>query len=215
MQLMRSMKTCPSCGKPPSSEAPPTAPFSYTKSSAGAQTFQSSDYHSAASQPSAGPSYTAFSVSSSAPAYAGFWLRVGAYLLDSLIVGVLGFIFSIIIGGVIGGILGSAELSGNIDAAIQSPGFEFVVNLSSVIIGWLYFSLQESSKVQATLGKRALGCKVTDLAGNRISFGRATARYFSKIVSALILCIGFIMIAFNPMKQGLHDKMADTLVVMA
>ena len=59
----------------------------------------------------------------------------------------------------------------------------------------------------------ALGMKVTDLAGNRISFLRATGRYFAKIISALILFIGFIMVAFTEKKQGLHDMIAGTLVV--
>ncbi len=71
----------------------------------------------------------------------------------------------------------------------------------------------ESSPTQATLGKMALGIKVTDLAGKRVGFGKATGRYFGKIISALILLIGFIMVAFTEKKQGLHDKMAGCLVV--
>jgi uncharacterized RDD family membrane protein YckC len=71
----------------------------------------------------------------------------------------------------------------------------------------------ESSARQATLGKMALGIVVTDLDGNRIGFGRATGRYFAKILSALILLIGFIMAAFTQKKQGLHDIIAGTLVV--
>ena len=78
--------------------------------------------------------------------------------------------------------------------------------------GWLYFALMESSTRQATLGKMALDMKVTDDEGNRISFGRATGRYFAKILSALILLIGFIMVAFTDRKRGLHDMIAGTLV---
>jgi uncharacterized RDD family membrane protein YckC len=59
----------------------------------------------------------------------------------------------------------------------------------------------------------ALGIRVTDLDGGRISFGRATGRYFGKILSGLILGIGFLMAAFTERKQALHDLLAGTLVV--
>ena len=71
----------------------------------------------------------------------------------------------------------------------------------------------ESSVYQATLGKMMLGLRVTDLHGKRISIGRAVGRYFAKILSAVILCIGFIMAAFTQKKQALHDLIAGTLVV--
>jgi uncharacterized RDD family membrane protein YckC len=79
--------------------------------------------------------------------------------------------------------------------------------------GWLYFALMESSSKQGTLGKMALSIVVTDVNGNRITFGRATGRYFGKILSGLILYIGYIMVAFTEKKQGLHDMIAGTLVV--
>lgn len=59
----------------------------------------------------------------------------------------------------------------------------------------------------------ALGIKVTDLNGKRISFGKAAGRYFSAILSVLTFFIGYTMIAFTDKKQSLHDKMADCLVV--
>jgi len=83
----------------------------------------------------------------------------------------------------------------------------------SLVIGWIYSAGLESSVKQATLGKMALGMRVTDLAGRRISFGRATGRHFAKILSVLILGIGFLMVAFSEKKQGLHDKVAETLVM--
>ena len=76
-----------------------------------------------------------------------------------------------------------------------------------------YFAIQESSDFQATVGKRALNIKVVDKRGNKISFWRALGRYLAKIISALILYIGFIMIGFTSKKQGLHDIIADTLVI--
>jgi len=58
-----------------------------------------------------------------------------------------------------------------------------------------------------------LGIRVTDLNGNRISFGRATGRYFAKIVSSLTFMIGYIIAGFTDRKQALHDMIAGCLVV--
>ena len=88
-----------------------------------------------------------------------------------------------------------------------------ITQVIGAAIGWLYYALQESSAAQATLGKRALGVRVTDLEGRRISFGRATGRLFAKIPSALILMIGFLMQPFTAKKQALHDIIAGTLVL--
>jgi uncharacterized RDD family membrane protein YckC/type II secretory pathway pseudopilin PulG len=82
-----------------------------------------------------------------------------------------------------------------------------------LLITWLYYALMESSPSQATLGKMALGIKVVDMQGNRISFLRATGRLLGKILSSLILSIGYIMAAFTSRKQALHDLMADCLVI--
>jgi uncharacterized RDD family membrane protein YckC len=82
-----------------------------------------------------------------------------------------------------------------------------------IIFTWLYYALMESSSYQGTVGKMVLGIKVTDLNGNRIGFGRATGRHFGKIISGLILCVGYIMVAFTQKRQGLHDIMAGCLVV--
>ena len=79
--------------------------------------------------------------------------------------------------------------------------------------GWIYEAAMESSSKQATLGKMALRLKVTDEHGSRISFARASARYFSKILSRMILMIGYIMAGFTARKQALHDMIAGTLVV--
>lgn len=88
----------------------------------------------------------------------------------------------------------------------------FIAFLSK-IVEWLYFAIMESSTHQGTLGKIALGIKVTDIQGNRISFARATGRYFGKILSGLVLMIGFIMAGFTEKKQALHDILADCLVI--
>jgi len=81
------------------------------------------------------------------------------------------------------------------------------------IIAWLYFASQESSKHQATFGKRLCGLRVTDMLGNRISFPRATVRFFGKFLSSAIMLIGFLMAAFTERHQALHDLIAETLVL--
>lgn len=115
--------------------------------------------------------------------YAGFGKRLAALFLDSLILCIPSWIVS------------------QIDP------------ICSTILAWLYFAAMESSPKMATIGKQALGIVVTDLNGNRISFGRATGRYFGKIVSSFILCIGFFMTLWTERQQALHDIMADTLVL--
>jgi uncharacterized RDD family membrane protein YckC len=80
--------------------------------------------------------------------------------------------------------------------------------------GWLYWAGMESAVWQATLGKCLLGIKVVDSQGYRIGFGRATGRYFGKLVSGLVpFLIGFVMAGFTPRKQALHDLIASTFVV--
>ena len=83
----------------------------------------------------------------------------------------------------------------------------------NLIIWWVYFAVLHSSVWQASVGKKVLGLKVTDLEGRRISFGRATGRYFAGILSALLLCVGYMMVGWTQKKQGLHDKIAGTYVV--
>jgi len=87
--------------------------------------------------------------------------------------------------------------------------------LFTIALVWLYFAFMHSSARQATLGKMAFGIKVTDIEGGRISFLRATGRYFATWVSSILLAIGFLMAGFTARKQGLHDLMAGTLVVRA
>ena len=129
--------------------------------------------------------------------YAGFWRRFAAWILDGLLLSIVTLPFTLQVGG---------------DAAAEAARTSIAGTISTVV-GWLYYALMESSAKQATVGKMALGIIVTDLEGRRIGFGRATGRYFAKILSALILGIGFLMAAFTERKQGLHDMVASTLVV--
>jgi uncharacterized RDD family membrane protein YckC len=130
--------------------------------------------------------------------YAGFWRRVAAAIIDGLLLSLVTAPFTFAFGGY---------------DAWADPDQVAGLSTGSTVISWLYSALMESSKKQATVGKMALGIIVTDLAGNRIGFGRATGRHFAKILSGLILGIGFLMAAFTERKQALHDMVAGTLVV--
>jgi uncharacterized RDD family membrane protein YckC len=83
----------------------------------------------------------------------------------------------------------------------------------SIPATWLYYALSESSSRQATVGKRTVGVVVTDVAGQRISFGRATGRFFAKWLNALTLGIGYLTVVFTREKRGLHDFIAGTVVL--
>ena len=153
------------------------------------------------------------------PVYAGFWLRLLAYVIDALVMGVACSIvvvpFVLVMGltAATGAGDGEVESGGAAILAVLMGSFILVIVFFVLVAAWLYFAIMESSSKQGTLGKMALGLKVTDLEGRRISFGRATGRHFGKIVSQTILYIGFIMAGFTQQKQALHDIMAGCLVV--
>ena len=135
------------------------------------------------------------------PVAAGFWIRVGAYMLDSIIFGIL-----IAISG--------AVFSSIVRAGGATPEEVIFQNLGlNLIIGWAYFAVQESSAGQATLGKRACGLVVVSEAGGRLTLPRATGRHFAKLLSAILLGVGLIMVAFTDRKRGMHDMMAGTYVI--
>ena len=150
--------------------------------------------------------------------YAGFWLRFIAYIIDDIIIGFVGLLISIpFIGGIIFSAIGIGDNPENAENIVKGItgilGSVFGMVAVVLILGWLYFALMESSKTQATLGKMALGLKVTDLEGNPISFARATGRYFGKILSGMILYIGYILAGLTEKKQAMHDMIAGCLVV--
>lgn len=139
--------------------------------------------------------------------YAGFWLRLAAYIVDAIIVGVVQYGIGFIMLGGSFMAMSAEDMEGG-----MPPGMALWY-LLSIAIQWVYFAYQESSPTQATIGKKLVGIKVTDMNGERISFLNATGRHFAKIISAVILLIGFLMVAFTEKRQGLHDILAKTLVV--
>jgi len=90
----------------------------------------------------------------------------------------------------------------------------FLFATVSLTVTWLYHAWMESSEWQATVGKKALGLIVADMAGQRVSFGRATGRHFAKIVTNMVPAfIGYIMAGFTEKKQALHDMIASCVIL--
>lgn len=135
--------------------------------------------------------------------YSGFWRRFAAFLIDMVIVS----LFILILSAAMGFSVGIGGVGG--------PGASLLGILIAIAAPWLYWAGMESSKHQATIGKMALGMAVTDQSYKRLTFLRASARYYGKFLSSMTLLIGFIMAGFTRRKQALHDMLAGSLVVNA
>lgn len=152
--------------------------------------------------------------------YAGFWKRALAFIIDSIILSIpMAVVYAVILvpQGMAFAKLASSGTEPSPEVMMSMMGRYFIsmalIWLFTIVSGWLYSSLMESSKYQATLGKLALGIKVTGAHGERISFARATGRFFGKMVSAMTLYFGFYMAGFTQKRQALHDLLANTFVV--
>jgi uncharacterized RDD family membrane protein YckC/Tfp pilus assembly major pilin PilA len=131
--------------------------------------------------------------------YAGFWRRFAAYVIDVI---VLYFVLVVVMVLIMRGA-----------PPQSSSAMRAFLVVASLIAPWLYYSLTWSSRAQASLGKLALGVKVTDEGGNRVGFGRATGRYFAEIVTAFTFGVGYGIQVLTRRRQALHDILAGTLVV--
>ncbi|MEA5668307.1 RDD family protein [Stenotrophomonas sp. MH1] len=171
----------------------------------------STDGYSPYSAPSSTVSGGAAPVQGGEVVYAGFWKRVAAYCIDSVIVGMVGGVIAMVIGMVLG--IGMAGLGDSDAAGVGMIMVQLLTNLISMAISAAYYAGFHASAGMATLGKMAVGIKVVRLNGDRMTLARAIGRYFATILSALTLCIGYVMAAFTERKQGLHDMICDTLVV--
>jgi uncharacterized RDD family membrane protein YckC len=135
--------------------------------------------------------------------YGGFWARVGATFIDFLVLCGIGIIFGTLL-----------------VLFMTVPSLDPTIPVLLTGLGWwmaqiCYAPLMLSSERQATIGKSAMGLKVVDGEGRRVSFLRALGREFAKTLSSLVFMVGFLMVAFTERKQGLHDMIAGTLVVKA
>ncbi|MDH3453805.1 MAG: zinc-ribbon domain-containing protein [Desulfuromonadales bacterium] len=137
-------------------------------------------------------------------AKAGFWIRAIAYILDFLLLGFVQLVLSLLIDQVIG-LLGIASEG---DPAVNMVIWLFGASLS---IGYAVFFTGYCGQ---TPGKMALRIKVIRTDGRPVGYGRAVLREVpGKFISSVLLGIGYLMVAFDSQKQGLHDKIADTYVI--
>ena len=144
--------------------------------------------------------------------YASFWIRLLAFIVDYLLINfVLSFIVALVI------IIGFGETG----PEMVERGDDLVRDLSEswgpaqlliILAYWLYFAIMHSSAWGATVGKRVLGLYVVDEEGHRLSFVKATIRFFGKLLSLFTFFIGFLVALIHPKRQALHDLIAKTFV---
>ncbi len=133
--------------------------------------------------------------------YAGFWKRFAAGSIDEIVIYIP-----------LSVMLYFLELDLAQDG-LSYDDMEIVEIIVNIFIWWLYNAVMDSSPTQGTLGKMALGIKITDLNGERISFGRATGNHFAQYLSIFTYGIGYLMIAWTKRKQALHDKISGCIVI--
>jgi uncharacterized RDD family membrane protein YckC len=134
--------------------------------------------------------------------YAGFWVRVGATLIDTLLV--LAITFPLLIS-----IYGWKYLDS--DGVLSGPA-DFLISWLLPAVGVIWFWMRK----QATPGKMALSLRVLDAdSGDALSIGQSIGRYLAYFASAIPLGLGLIWVGFDSRKQGWHDKLARSVVVRA
>ena len=146
---------------------------------------------------------------------AGFLKRAAALFIDSLLVTAV--YYAIVLAAIVvfglGGTLGRLGSGSTPDFGVGGIFLIAVIYLAWPLVSGLYYALMESSTRQATLGKMAVGIKVTGLDGARITRARGFGRWASHLVNYLTLYIGYLVALFTQRKQGLHDMVASTYVV--
>ncbi|MFN0121209.1 MAG: RDD family protein [Blastocatellia bacterium] len=146
----------------------------------------------------------------------GFGARFAAVFIDGLIFGVI----MVALFGLTGGFAKFMELMEEGETSQMALFTNFAgIFIGIYILQWLYYAYFESGEKQGTLGKQALGIIVTDINGNRLTFGKASVRYFARLLPTLIPVIGglysladYLTQPFTEKKQTLHDMIAGTLV---
>jgi uncharacterized RDD family membrane protein YckC len=141
-----------------------------------------------------------------ATAYAGFWRRLAAALIDSVVLFIpLSIVLLVFV------------VAFKLVAGANGNGLAYTIlaasPLAQFLVASIYSAVLECSAWQATIGKLTLRLRVTDLEGRRITPGRAIHRSLAKLLSILSLGIGFVVCGFSKRKQALHDIVAGTLVL--
>jgi uncharacterized RDD family membrane protein YckC len=201
-----------SAGVNPYAMAEPLPAAAATPSAAtlasGANPYSVAEPHSPYAPPRASLQNASDYVAGGEIVYAGFWKRVAASIIDSVVLMVVLGILAAILG--VFGALGNMGGGGISSGGMVSLGLFYLFEIFGLA---LYFAMMHASSLQATLGKLAVGIKVTDEGGQRISFWRGFGRYFAYLLSSMVLFIGYVMAAFTDRKRALHDMLCSTLVV--
>lgn len=162
--------------------------------------------------------------------YAGFWKRFVSFIIDKIIISFIGTIILLPVFLVISVVFLNSTIFENYKySKFTQYSYDFndnalpeilliiagilIIVFIKIVISYFYYALFESSAKQATPGKMIVNLVVVDLNGNRISFSRASGRYFGKILSGIIFYIGYIIAAFTERKQALHDILSGCLVL--
>lgn len=148
-----------------------------------------------------GPGARPWQAEEAAPRYAGFWIRVAALVIDALVMYIPLRILELVL------------LRPETGDPALDLGRSLGASAISLVAWWAYESTLHSSEWQATVGKLAVGIRVTDRAGARLSFAHATGRHLAEWLSGLTLGFGYIMAGITERKESLHDKIAETYVV--
>lgn len=152
--------------------------------------------------------------------YGGFWLRWVAVIIDGIILAIPMFILQAILFGAMAKSLAGitpnpgatpAEVFGALAPMFGMMGLSWFI---SIVLGCTYETFF-IVMFAATPGKMAVGVKVLRPDGSKLQTGRAVGRYFAKMLSTMILCIGYIMAAFDAQKRALHDMICDTRVIQS
>jgi uncharacterized RDD family membrane protein YckC len=135
--------------------------------------------------------------------YAGFWIRLAAYILDAIFIAIIGSIICYILAIVMVLVIGGVD---------PSLSYDNIGTLAGFVTGIIFYIGFWSWRGQ-TPGKMIVGIKIVRNDGSSINIGRAFLRLLGYVVSGLIIYVGYLMIAWDVKKQGLHDKIADTIVI--
>jgi uncharacterized RDD family membrane protein YckC len=145
------------------------------------------------------------------PAFAGFWLRAVAYLIDTVLISlVFGLIASFYPATFIKYPDAASTSLTSLTSLPQLTPIAFAITMTA---NWLYYTFFEASIWQATPGKRVLRLYVSDLNGQRVTFARAAWRNAAKLISSLTFLVGYLVAGITERKQALHDILASCLVL--
>lgn len=153
-------------------------------------------------------------MSAAAATYGGFWRRFWAAMIDGLLLNIASLPIALVVmvpmGSQMENMRGDDLTPEQMSALI---GTYAILGVLGALMSWLYYALLQSSPKQATVGMMALGIHLTDLEGRRLSFARASGRFFASILSGMTIGIGYLVMFFTERRQTLHDLIAGTLVV--